>query len=189
MPDRTAQEIFNDAYWKSFPPEIDNLRFARPEERESIAKTLSSRIIIDAPIMVWGWDPFLTMTMREWYGYTWVPSAFQPQVAVAPGLWVPGVPSYDPLNIPPGAVRVSTDPADYPPFRPPKPAPTPAPDPNSSPVGGPVNPLSTGVGSYWFSTRGEDRPADDEHTDSRGTFKKFAVPTIGGFSKGWTRIK
>lgn len=65
---------------------------------------------IDLPIMVWGWDPLVTMTMRQNEGYTWVPSAFQPNIPIGPGIinvW--NLPGYDPKNPPPGSIKVSTD--------------------------------------------------------------------------------
>ena len=50
--------------------------------------------------MAWGWDPYLVMAMRASYGYTWVPSALQPAVQMAPGLATPGLIPYDPANPP-----------------------------------------------------------------------------------------
>ena len=99
-----------DRYWASQPEPVRALRFAKPEEREAMAQQLSKQgYAIDAPIMVWGWDPEQTMRLRQDYGYTWVPSAFQPQIPVAPGLAFPGTPSYDPNQIPPGSIPVSLD--------------------------------------------------------------------------------
>lgn len=45
--------------------------------------------LVDVPIMVWGWDPLLTMQTRISYGYTWVPSALAAPIEIAPGLIVP----------------------------------------------------------------------------------------------------
>ena len=84
--------------------------------------------------MVWGWDAFLTMTMRVQFGYTWVPSALQPPVSIAPGIAQPGVVSYDPLHAPPGSIKVSTNIVDYPPFNPP-PQPQPQTPAGDAPVG------------------------------------------------------
>jgi hypothetical protein len=99
-----------DRYWAAQPEPVRVLRYAKPEEREGIAQQLAQQgYAIDAPIMVWGWDPEQTMRLRMEYGYTWVPSAFQPQIQVAPGLVFPGLPSYDPAQIPPGAIRVNLD--------------------------------------------------------------------------------
>jgi hypothetical protein len=64
---------------------------------------------IDVPIMVWGWDPLVTMTVRQNMGFTWVPSALQKPVPVMPGLDFPGLPSYDAKNAPDGSIAVSTD--------------------------------------------------------------------------------
>jgi hypothetical protein len=64
---------------------------------------------IDTQIMVWGWDPQMTMTVRANQGYSWVPSYGQSNIAVGPGLSMPGNPnSYSPGNPPAGAIEVST---------------------------------------------------------------------------------
>lgn len=106
----TPGESSADRYWAAQPEPVRVLRYAKPEEREAIAQQLAQQgYAIDAPIMVWGWDPEQTMRLRMEYGYTWVPSAFQPQIQVAPGLAFPGLPAYDPAQIPPGAIRVNLD--------------------------------------------------------------------------------
>jgi hypothetical protein len=70
--------------------------------------------LVDVPIMVWGWDPLLTMQTRISYGYTWVPSALAAPIEIAPGLIVPGVPSYSASQPEAGYIKVSIDAADYP---------------------------------------------------------------------------
>jgi hypothetical protein len=79
-----------------------------PEQRAAYAHTLASEgYTIDVPIMVWGWDPSIVTSMRQADGYTWVPSATQNPVAVAPGLGALGnLPAYDPNNPPPGSILV-----------------------------------------------------------------------------------
>jgi hypothetical protein len=78
------------------------------EQRESVATQLANEgYSIDVPIMVWGWDPSITMSMRQSEGYTWVPSALQAQVQVAPGLSSVGtLTAYNPNNPPPGSITV-----------------------------------------------------------------------------------
>ncbi len=99
-----------DRYWAMQPEPVRALRYAKPDEREALAQSLSKQgYAIDAPIMVWGWDPEQTMRLRTEYGYTWVPSAYQPQIQIAPGLAMPGIPSYDPTQPPPGSIRVNLD--------------------------------------------------------------------------------
>lgn len=62
---------------------------------------------IDVPIMVWGWDPSITTSMRESYGYTWVPAMGQSPIQMAPGLSGVGqLTAYDPNNPPPGSIIV-----------------------------------------------------------------------------------
>lgn len=99
-----------DRYWAMQPEPVRALRNAKPDEREGLAQSLSKQgYAIDAPIMVWGWDPEQTMRLRSEYGYTWVPSAYQPQIQIAPGLAMPGIQSYDPTQPPPGSIRVNLD--------------------------------------------------------------------------------
>jgi hypothetical protein len=73
----SVQTAFDKAYWASEPPELQALpAIADFTQRTTRASVLAAQgFIVDVPIMVWGWDPYLVMTMRENYGYTWVPSA------------------------------------------------------------------------------------------------------------------
>ncbi len=96
------QSDFDILYWASKPPQLRILPCIPPSggpdpfsDRIAQAMALAqSGQIIDTPIMVWGWDPFLTMTLRQSFGYQSVPSAV--------------------TNKP---IKVSLDPADYPPFK------------------------------------------------------------------------
>jgi hypothetical protein len=100
-----------DAYWAEQPTAVQALRNIPEDERYAAAQDLAKQgYTIDVPIMVWGWDPLVTMTLRQNEGYTWVPSALQPNIPIGPGIanvW--NVPSYDPNNPPPGSIKVSTD--------------------------------------------------------------------------------
>jgi hypothetical protein len=100
-----------DAYWAMQPPEVQALRdISDDTQRAEAASELAYKgFAIDVPIMVWKWDPLVTMELRKSAGYTWVPSAMQAPVQVAPGLAFPGSPSYDPNNPPPGSIKVTTD--------------------------------------------------------------------------------
>jgi len=187
---------FDDAYYYSLPHEIrelifgasngaipsnnvpggtsagqhasQNVSYSDQESRTARAIALANKgFLIDTPIMIWGWDPYKVMVLRKQYGYTWVPSALQSPVQIAPGLSVPGstLTPYDPLHPPPGAIKVSTDTADFPPFDPPV-APQPATD---DPVGG------QNVGNIYYATPGEAYPDGAKFTDPRGTFLKHVV--------------
>lgn len=106
----TAQQTFDNAYWAAQPPAVQALRNIQDSgERTAMATQLASEgYSIDVPIMVWGWDPSITMNMRQADGYTWVPSALQNGVDVAPGLGSVGsLAAYDPNNPPAGAIMVS----------------------------------------------------------------------------------
>lgn len=101
-----------DDYWSQQPPAVQALRnIEDPEERRAAAFRLAQQgYTIDNAIMVWGWDPVKTTQLRQEYGYTWVPSALQPNIAIAPGLSMPGVQPYDPNNPPPGSIKVGSVP-------------------------------------------------------------------------------
>lgn len=98
---------FDDAYWASQPAAVQQLRNIQdPTERSEVATQLAQEgYSIDVPIMVWGWDPAITTEARESMGYTWVPSALQQPVEVAPGLTFAGN-SYNAANPPAGSIAV-----------------------------------------------------------------------------------
>ena len=100
-----------DAYWATQPPEVQVLRDIKSEaDRTLKAQELAGQgFAIDVPIMVWQWDPLMTMRAREAAGYTWVPSANNAPVELGPGIDFPGLDPYDPNNPPAGAIKVSTD--------------------------------------------------------------------------------
>ena len=121
-------------YWLHQPAAVRALRNmdTTTADRGMLAVELANQgHIIDVPIMVFGWDPQTVMGIRIADGMTWVPSALQPNI----GFQVPGGPTnppfvpYDPNTRPLGSIKVSDDPADYPPFDPPLPPP-PAPSTN-----------------------------------------------------------
>ena len=178
----SVQTAFDKAYWASQPPELEALpAIADLGQRTTRAAALAAQgFSVDVPIMVWGWDPYLVMTMRTNYGYTWVPSALQPNISVAPGVTQPGAVAYDPTHPPPGSIKVSTNIADYPPLTPPAPVPQLATD------GDPVGPLS--VGTLYLSVVGDNYPDGAKFTDSRGTFLKHVTITPFGRGNYWEKI-
>lgn len=117
-----------DIYWAAQPPQVRALRAMTSNEVGLAAKQLADQgFIIDVAIMVYQWDPVTVMGIRQQEGFTWVPSGNQPDIPVMPGLSVPGLPTYDPNNPPPGSIKVSINAADYPAFDPPPPPPPPLP--------------------------------------------------------------
>ncbi len=97
-----------EAYWASQPPAVQALQNCPDDEKAALAQQLANEgYTIDVPIMVWGWDPLATMIQRQEDGYTWVPSALQPSVDIAPGVSVPGETSYNPNDPPAGSIQVS----------------------------------------------------------------------------------
>lgn len=102
----TAQQAFDDAYWAAQPPAVQALRNAPADQRVQMATQLAqSGYSIDVPIMVWGWDPYTTTNVRQADGYTWVPSALQSSVSVAPGVTFDGS-SYNASDPPAGSIAV-----------------------------------------------------------------------------------
>jgi len=178
-----TQTVFDQAYWASQPPEVQALMGISDQgQRAAQAAQLATQgFTIDVPIMVWGWDPYLVMSMRASYGYTWVPSALQPAVAMAPGISIPGAMPYDPANPPAGSIRVSTNIPDYPPFTP-QSQPAPPTPPGNDPVG------AQSVGALYLSVPGDIYPDGAQYTDSRGTFLKHVVVTPFGRTGYWQKI-
>ena len=114
-----APASFDDAYWASQPPAVQKLRDISDYDQrtQAAAQLMNQGYSIDVPIMMWGWDPQITMQLRQSYGYTWVPSATDNPIQTAPGLAVPGLAAYDPNSGTPGAIEVSTNANDYKPYQ------------------------------------------------------------------------
>lgn len=107
QPSQSPAQAFDQSYWAGQPAAVQQLHSIQdPEQRAQLASQLQQQgYSIDVPIMVWGWDPATTMAARQSYGYTWVPSAGQQPVEVAPGLTFGGT-SYNPNQPPPGSIAV-----------------------------------------------------------------------------------
>jgi len=104
-----ADDAADDAYWNKQPAAVQQLReMESPEDRQALASQLMSQgYSIDYSIMVMGMDAAKTTALRQAYGYTWVPSAGQNPIELAPGL--PGFGSlqqYDPDHAPAGSIAV-----------------------------------------------------------------------------------
>ena len=129
-----TQAAFDAAYWASFPPAVAALQSmqvdveispAPPNGRTQTAINLAKQgFVIDTETMVYGWGPYLMMSDRQAFGFTWVPSLLQAPPTIAPGVNDPGVAAYNPNNPPAGSIKVSTNLADYPPYATPAPVPT-----------------------------------------------------------------
>lgn len=69
---------------------------------------------IDQELMIRRWSAPTIMEVRQNNGYAWVPAYGSPDINIAPGLSVPSeMTNYSP-TMPAGAIKVSTDAADYP---------------------------------------------------------------------------
>lgn len=175
----TTQTEFDQAYWASQPTEVRALPgIADLNQRATRAAQLASNgFLIDVPIMVWAWDAYLVMQQRQAYGYTWVPSALQPSIQVAPGISDPPFAPYDAAHPPAGSIKVSLNIGDYPPYSPPA-ATTPA---ATDPVG------AQSVGNLYLSAPGDTYQDGATYTDSRGTFVKQVILTPFGRTCYWEK--
>lgn len=111
QPLSSPTETEGDAYWAAQPAAVQVLRgMPDGDAKDKLALSLANQgYSIDTQIMVWNWDPQMTMQVRENQGYAWVPSYGQSNIPIGPGLSMPGVPnSYSPNSPPPGAIQVST---------------------------------------------------------------------------------
>jgi hypothetical protein len=119
--------------------------------------------------MVWFWGALEAMTMRQQYGYPWVPSALMPPVQMAPGLPpLAGAAPYDPEHPPAGAILVSTNIADYPPYNPPAPLPVPPAPPVS--LVGVEEGLGSGIFQAFVAAFDELKDGQEYDADPRGAF-------------------
>ena len=102
------QQSFDEAYWAQQPAAVQALQsIDDPGQRTEMAQQLATQgYTIDVPIMAWGWDPSAVTSLRQSYGYTWVPSGFQNPIQSAPGINDPGITPYDPNNPPAGSIAV-----------------------------------------------------------------------------------
>jgi hypothetical protein len=186
-----TQTKFDQAYWASQPPEVRALPgLTDLDQRATRGAELAAKgFLIDVPIMVWGWDAYLVMKMRTDYGYTWVPSALQPPVAIAPGITVTGAVPYDAAHPPSGSIKVSlsigdegkTSWGDYPPFNPPA-QPTPQTPASNDPVG------LQSIGTLYLSVPGETYQDGAKYADARGTFLKHVFLTPFGRTCYWEKV-
>ena len=111
QPVSTPDETEADAYWAQQPAAVQVLRGMPDDDaKEKLALQLANQgYSIDTQIMVWNWDPQMTMQVRENQGYAWVPSFGQSNIPIGPGLSMPGMPnSYSPNSPPAGSIQVST---------------------------------------------------------------------------------
>lgn len=177
-----AQELTNDIYWLAQPPAVRELRFLPDNgtERYTKAESLAKEgFKIDVPIMVFGWDAVKVMKLRHDYGYTWVPSALMPNITIAPGLVMHGSAPYDPNAPPSGAIKVSTEAKDFPPFEKPVPVEQKV---SESPVG------LQSLGSIYLTVAGDKFPDGTIVNEPRGKFiKKVKVSPFGAWAY-WEKL-
>jgi hypothetical protein len=183
---------FDAAYWKAQPPPVQALQnIAGQTQRQTAAQALAQNgQIIDLVIMVWGWEPWKVMMLRQNFGYTWVPNMVQPNVTAAPGVTGPNIVPYDPANPPPGSIKVSTNLADYPPYGPPAPPPAP---PQSLPSNAFLTPDGyvaivgpTSGGGIFPALAGDNVPYGQTVKDPDGhQYMRHFAQLFGGAFENW----
>lgn len=172
----STQVVFDNAYWAAQPPAVASCQSACTQSQAQALVVQGYKV--DVPIDVWGWDPYLVMSLRQQYGYTWVPAAGQPPVTIAPGLTMPGVAPYDPNNPPAGSIKVSLNLADYPPFQaPPAPANT---------VTATVFVGSQNYGCVYYALAGDPASNGAQVVVGDKTFTKVKLSTPFGFASYYT---
>lgn len=171
-------ENFNRMYKESRPPEVRALyAMTTPETalepRLNAAIELAARgFLICHPIEVQGCDPYTTMINASRWGFTSIPSLFMPPIGnETMGMYRNGVP--------PGAVKVSLDPTDYPAFD------LPAPVVDGAPVR-----LGERVSeSVYGLAHGDTSPIGYRYIGPEGEFVKEGTPWMGTFIHAhWTRV-
>lgn len=181
----TAGELdckaFDAAYWAAQAPEVRALVSVDDAEDRVLQATLlaTQGFVVDGEIHAYGWRPCWVMKRRAMYGYTWYPSLLQDPPQIAPGLEQGNTPKYDPARPPAGSIKVSIDPADYPPFD--QPAPTTGATKPKVLVGEHI------AGAVYMSVTGDDSPDGTKYSDERGTFVKRSVRNPFGRSVFWER--
>jgi len=87
---------FDNAYWASQPLPVQALQNMTAAQRATASQQLAAQgYFIDVPIMVWGWDPYLTMYARQADGITSYPDALGQQtrpVDLNPADYIPVTP-------------------------------------------------------------------------------------------------
>lgn len=107
----TSAAEFEPAYIAAQPAAVQaalKLPLGGPREAK-MTELAQDGYLIDAPIMIWGWGSWWTTNERLADHYTWIPSALQPPIALAPGLIQGGVPRYEPGIVPFGGIIVTLD--------------------------------------------------------------------------------
>ncbi len=162
-----SHKEFDDAYWKHQPPPVRALR--DPGQRTDAAQLqlatdlMAQGYIIDGPIMLWGWGPYNVMFLRRMYGFASVPALNEDPTGLKTGA---------------GSIKVSLDPADYPPIDPP-----PAP-PDHPALGGSY------VGSTWgagvYASLEGDPTANGQKVIKDGIeYQMHRVLSFGGKVARW----
>lgn len=188
----TPEQVFNEAYRLWLPDDVRAVYDMPSVDAEgnvqvgailaAAEKLAHQGRLIDNETVCWKWSAWWCMQQRKALGETWVPSALQlplgsPNGIAAPGVSPePGQTAYDPANPPAGSLKVSIDPADFPPADPAVPVPTQVVPADY--VGAQCFP----GGATYFCLPNDPTPAGQKVADPRGTFIKvvYNMPTGTG---------
>lgn len=179
------QESFDKLWWAAQPPRVRGLKDLPVDtSRTALALELAQQgFTIFIPVCVYGWSPYGVMSCYAANGFKWVPALLQTGFTVAQNPIGPDEISQN-APIPKGAIKISLDATDYPPFDPPVPVvPT-------KPLGNPV-----GFALYlniWAGSPGDnlaDWPENSSYEDSRGKFiKRVGKPSPFGTPVWWEKL-
>lgn len=81
--DQNTVNTFDTAYWAAQPIPVQALKGKDPSSGDTyqLAMKLAGQgYFIDVPIMLWNWDPYMTMYQRGIDGYTTYPDALNTQI-------------------------------------------------------------------------------------------------------------
>ncbi len=137
----TFQQQFLATYIRSKPPAVralwpvDAQGFDDAARQVIVGRLLTEGYQLDEQIDVWGWDPLTTMLVRMNNRMTWVPIAQNGATIDSP--IAGGFSGPVPVT---GAIKVSVDLADYPPF--------PDPPPDAPPLIPPTPKVANPVGAF-----------------------------------------
>lgn len=118
-PTQNPTVVSADQYWAAQPVPVQALRHSTNPQQDGMALAMGG-YVIDYPCMIWYPEsPGFIMLMREQMGLFWAPSALQ---SYPGGMLDPAfAPFFSPSPQPAGSIKVTYNPADYPPVVPPTP--------------------------------------------------------------------
>ena len=176
-----TRDDFNNIYWAAQPPAVRALKDMPngPDKQNAAVALAKQGFTVDTFIGFFGFEPWGTMSARQMEGLRWAPALLMDVHMVPNPLTTDQVGPNTPM--PPGAIKTSLDPADYPPFDPP---PQPA---SVTKVADPVGPGIPGVNIYMDYSNGTWN-VGETYKDDTGTYVKKSQQTPFGPRMWWEKV-